>query len=135
MGSMRSHGAYVRRRSAAPCAAAFLGGFLRSSNSSSIFDVLHLCCCQSEALEELMGMENPARPATRLPRLLLEHRSLDKLLTGFVAVRSHVTLHVLGSSDDLTSLLVVKLTHGHAATAMATVQQTGSTSATHACLA
>ena len=40
-----------------------------------------------------MGLEDPAKPATLLPRLLLEHRSLDKLLTGFVAVRSAICSH------------------------------------------
>ena len=45
-----------------------------------------LCCRQSEALEELLGLEDASKPATALPRLLLEHRALDKLLSGFVAV-------------------------------------------------
>lgn len=31
-------------------------------------------------------MEEPAKPYTRLPRLLLEHRSLEKLLNGFLKV-------------------------------------------------
>jgi hypothetical protein len=43
-------------------------------------------CCQAEALEELMGLEEPSKPATLLPHRLLEHRALDKLLSGFVAV-------------------------------------------------
>lgn len=46
------------------------------------------CVHQGEALEEMMQYEDPVKPVTRLPRLLLEHRSVEKLLSGFMVVRA-----------------------------------------------
>lgn len=43
---------------------------------------------QAEALEELMGLEDPQDLRTTVPRLLWEHRKLEKLLNGFVAVHA-----------------------------------------------
>lgn len=57
---------------------------------------------QSEALEELLGLEDPGKPATQLPRLLLEHRALDKLLSGFVAV-SRVAYLFTGCERQMAS--------------------------------
>lgn len=60
------------------------------SHSSAVPETLVTCAAlrhrQSEALEELLGLEDASKPATQLPRLLLENRALDKLLSGFVAV-------------------------------------------------
>lgn len=41
---------------------------------------------QVEALEELMEMEDPGDRRTAAPRVLWEHRKIEKLLNGFVAV-------------------------------------------------
>ncbi len=38
------------------------------------------------ALEELMEAEDPGDPRTAVPRLLAEHRHIEKLLSGFITV-------------------------------------------------
>jgi len=47
---------------------------------------------QVEALEELMDMEDPGDSRTTAPRVLWEHRKIEKLLNGFVAVSAWPSL-------------------------------------------
>lgn len=41
---------------------------------------------QAEVLEDMMASEDPSRPATTVARLISDHRSLSKLIDGFIDV-------------------------------------------------